>query len=92
MNPVSYPDISPLSNVQMVMRLNKICLGITEVSLSNSPSLPTHNMWWEVERGEGCPHNSNLVLGHGIQCLKTNQKRLLFPSSEDYSTTGGKGT
>lgn len=34
----------------MVMRLNKICLGITEVSLSNSPSLPTLSMWWEMER------------------------------------------
>lgn len=40
-----------------------------------------------MESIEGFVQYSNLVLGHGIQCLKTNQKKHLFPSSEDYSTT-----
>lgn len=79
----------------MVMRLNKICLGITEVSLSTVITLHSQlticgGKWREREEEDGFLHYSNLVLGHGI--LQTNQKRLLFPSSEDYSTTGGKET
>lgn len=34
----------------MVMRLNKICLGITDVSLFYSPLLQTPNMWWETAK------------------------------------------
>lgn len=68
----------------MVMRLNKICLGITEVSLSNSPSLPSHPdaqyVVGKKERKEGFLYYSNLVLhGHWHRVPKDQQKEVFIP-------------
>lgn len=65
----------------MVIRLNKICLN---KELQRPPYLEgLHSLWRERERTQ------LRIRQLGIQGLNTNQERLLYPSSEDYNTTGG---
>lgn len=60
------------------MRLNKICLGITEVSSSNS--LHTPNSQRVVENGKKrLLQYNNVVLDGGIQHLKTKPKEAFIP-------------
>lgn len=85
----------------MVKRLNKICLGINRGLLilkkkKENPSLCKLTRS-TVGKNEGRKKKAAYItvtqpLGRGIQRPETDQKSLLFPSSEDYSTTGGKGT